>query len=104
MEHIDCTDPAHNLNCQRRFTCAAARCPDAYAILKDADCHIDRFGRYQPETTWYRRDWGDVSKISWHEVFGLKEVWLYSLYIIIIAVFIFMAMMLVKVLIIFRYY
>ncbi len=104
MEQQIHIDPVHNLNCQRRFTCGAAQCPDIYAILKDPGCHVDRFKRYQPESIWYRRDWENVRKITWIEVFGFKEGWLYILYVIIITVFIFMALMLVKVLLIFRYY
>ncbi len=104
MEQQFFIDPVHNLHCQRRFTCGAVKCPDAYAALNDPGCHVDRFKRYQPESSWYTRDWEDVNKITWKEVFGLKEAWLYMLYIIIIAVFIFMAIMLVKVLLIFRYY
>ncbi len=99
------TEPAHNLECQKRFTCGAVKCPDSYDILIDHKCHVDRFSRYQPSgEVWYRRDWDDVKKITWWEVFGLEEAWLYTLYIIIIAVFIFMALLLAKVLIIYRYY
>ncbi|MFH1323266.1 MAG: hypothetical protein ABIH80_05505 [Methanobacteriota archaeon] len=105
MEKNIYSDPANNLNCQMRFTCGSVKCPDSYDILKDHQCYVDRFKRYQPSSdVWYRREWDDVKKITWWEVFGLKEVWLYILYIIIIVIFIFMLLLLAKVLIIYRYY
>ncbi len=105
MEKIVYAVPANNLNCQMRFTCGAVKCPDSYDILKDRKCHVDRFKRYQPSSeVWYRKEWDDVKKITWWEVFGLKESWLYILYIIIIVIFIFMVILLAKVLIIYRYY
>ncbi|MBU3966983.1 MAG: hypothetical protein KKG76_06390 [Euryarchaeota archaeon] len=105
MEQYVYKDPAHNLDCQRRFTCKAVKCPDSYDILRDQDCHVDKFSRYQPPgDIWYKKDWEDVNRITWREVFGLKEAWLYAIYIIIIAVFVFMALLFVKVLFIYRYY
>ncbi len=105
MEQFVFTDPAHNMECQKRFTCKAVKCPDSYDILRDYECHVDKFNRYQPSSDlWYRRDWEEVNRITWWEVFGLRETWLYSLYIIIIAVFVFMVLLFVKVLFIFRYF
>lgn len=105
MEHYVYADPAHNLDCQRRFTCKAVKCPDSYEAFRDRECHVDRFSRYQPPSDiWYRKNWEEVNRITWRDVFGLKEVWLYALYIIIITVFIFMVLLLGKVLIIYRYY
>ncbi|VVB87962.1 Uncharacterised protein [uncultured archaeon] len=105
MESNVYSDPAHNLGCQKRFTCGAVKCPDSYESLRDHDCYVDRFSRYQPSNeVWYRKDWDDVRKITWWEVFGLKEKWLYIIYIIIISVFISMLMVLAKVLLIYRYY
>ena len=105
MEQNIYYDPSNNLNCQMRFTCSSIKCPDSYDILKDHKCHEDRFKRYQPSSdVWYRREWDDVKKITWWEVFGLKERWLFIIYIIIIAVLILMVALLAKVLIIYRYY
>ena len=105
MELYVFRDPANNLDCQRRFTCKAVKCPDSYDMLREHECHVDKFSRYQPANdVWYRRDWEEVNRITWWEVFGLRETWLYSLYIVIIAVFVFMALLFVKVLFIFRYF
>ena len=105
MEPNDFVNPAHNLNCQMRFNCKAEKCPDSYDQLIDHNCFVDRFKRYQPSSDiWYRRDWEDVNKITWWEMFGLKERWLFIIYIIIIAVLILMVALLAKVLIIYRYY
>jgi hypothetical protein len=105
MEQNVYSNPAHNLECQKRFTCGAVQCPDSYDIFRDKKCYVDRFKRYQPGSdVWYRREWDDVKKITWWEVFGLKEAWLYILYIIITASFIFMLLLLAKVLLIYRCY
>lgn len=105
MEQTVYSEPSHNLACQKRFTCGALKCPDSYELLRDRDCYIDRFSRYQPSGgAWYRKDWEDVRKITWWEVFALKEKWLYIIYIIIIIVLVFMLMLLAKVLLIYRYY
>ena len=105
METNICSDPDNNFNCQMRFTCSAVQCPDPYELLKDHTCYVDRFKRYQPSSdVWYRKEWDDVKKITWWEVFGLKERWLFIIYIIIIAVLILMVALLAKVLIIYRYY
>jgi hypothetical protein len=105
MEQNLYSNPAHNLECQMRFTCSAVKCPDSYDILRNRKCYVERFKHYQPESdVWYRMEWDDVNKISWWQVFALKETWLYVLYIIIIAIFIFMLLLLAKVLIIYRYY
>jgi len=93
-------DPDHNLDCRYRFTCGAARCPEVMAASEPPPCYIDKFRRYQPEdsTAWYRRDWEDINKITWKQVFSLQEAWIYALITIIIAVFIFMVMVLIKLL------
>ena len=105
MEQNIYYDPSNNLNCQMRFTCSSIKCPDSYEKLIDNKCYVDRFKRYQPSSdVWYRREWDDVKKITWWEVFGLKERWLFIIYIIIIAVLILMVALLAKVLIIYRYY
>lgn len=105
MENNIFSSPANNLNCQMRFTCSAVKCPDSYEISRDHKCYVDRFKRYQPSSdVWYRRDWEDVKKITWWEMFGLKERWLFILYIIIIAVLILMVALFVKVMLIFRYF
>lgn len=64
-------------------------------------CHIDKFKRYQPESEfWYRRNWEEVNRITWREVFCLHESWIYLLYIVIISVFIFMSAILIKLLLV----
>jgi hypothetical protein len=66
---------------------------------------VDRFKRYQPSSdVWYRKEWTDVKKITWWEMFGLKERWLFILYLIIIAILILMIALLAKVMIIYQYY
>lgn len=91
--------PANNLGCRYRFTCGAVRCQKV-TIASKPPCYIDKFSRYQPdnEAPWYRRDWEDVNRITWREVFSLKESWIYSLLIIIITAFIFMVIILIYVL------
>lgn len=91
-------DPAHNLNCRYRFTCAAAECPST-AVTSRPSCYIDRFKRYQPENdiVWYQRNWEDINRITWKEVFSLEESWIYTLLLITIIVLIFMLMLFIKV-------
>ncbi len=97
MEQSIYSDPAHNLGCSYRFTCAAARCPEAGVQSDMPACHIEKFIRYQPDNDeWYRRNWEEVNRITWVEVFSLKEAWVYILYIVIISVFMYMAMLLIK--------
>ena len=92
------SNPAHNLNCNYRFTCAAAQCPEYANALNQPSCHVDKFRRYQPGNDRYHRNWEQVNRIAWREVFGFQETWMYILYIIIISVFMFMVMLLIKVL------
>ncbi len=93
------SNPANNLGCSYRFTCGAVKCPEVAAASGKPSCHIEKFRRYQPsDETWYRKDWEDVNRITWREVFCLQESWIYVLYIIIIIVFIFMAMVLMRLL------
>ena len=99
MHQNSYSDPANNLGCSHRFTCGAVKCPEAAITSGRPPCHIEKFSRYQPSVeTWYRRDWEDVNRITWREVFCLQESWIYMSYIIIITVFIFMAMILMKLL------
>jgi hypothetical protein len=91
------SDPAHNLGCSYHFTCAATQCPEVLESFETPLCHIEKFPRYQPENTpWHRKNWEDVKNITWIEVLSLNEAWLYVLYIIIIVVFSFMVMVLIK--------
>ncbi|NJD77157.1 MAG: hypothetical protein FIB08_08710 [Candidatus Methanoperedens sp.] len=100
------SEPTHNLNCSSRFTCGAAECPEVIPETKPPSCHIDKFKRYQPDTEiWYRKDWDEVNRITWREVFSLQASWIYVLLAIIILVFVFMSMILIKLLLdINRYY
>jgi len=93
------SDPEHNLNCSRRFTCGAAECPEMVAA-KNPPCHVEKFRRYQPENEpiWYYRSWEEVNRITWREVFSLQESWIFTLLTIVIVVFLFMAMVLIYVL------
>lgn len=86
--------PEHNLDCRYRFTCGTNECPEFIASAKPP-CYVDKFERYQP--VWYQRDWEDLNRITWREVFSLEESWIYILYIIIILAFIFMVMIFIKV-------
>ncbi|MCE8422384.1 MAG: hypothetical protein J5U17_04620 [Candidatus Methanoperedens sp.] len=100
MEQQDYSDPAHNLRCDYRFTCGTLKCPDVKVFSEMPICHVDKFKRYQPETDsrWYDRNWKEVNRITWREVFCLRESWIYTLLLIIILVFAFMVMVLVKLL------
>ncbi|MDP2767402.1 MAG: hypothetical protein Q8O41_08140 [Candidatus Methanoperedens sp.] len=98
MEQNIYSDLAHNLGCKYRFTCGAAACPKVEVTSKPP-CYIDKFSRYQPESiVCYQRDWEDINRITWREVFSLKESWIYTLITIIVVVFIFMVMVLIKLL------
>lgn len=88
-------DPEHNLDCRYRFTCGALECPEFVTATVKPTCYVDKFRRYQP--VWHHRSWEEINKITWKDVFSLKESWIYALYIIIISVFIFMVMLFVKV-------
>ncbi len=106
MEQNIYSDPAHNLGCRYRFTCGAVECPGV-EVTSRPPCYADKFNRYQPEsqTLWYYRSWEEVNRITWKEVFSLKEAWIYILLLIIIAVFIFMLMLFIKVILnVNRYY
>lgn len=99
MEQNIYSDPAHNIRCSYRFTCGAPACPGTAALPGKPSCHVDKFKRYQPESEfWYRRSWEEVSRITWREVFCLQESWIYTLLIVIISVFMFMSMILIKLL------
>ena len=99
MEQNIYSDPAHNLDCSFRFTCGAARCPKEFFSSTRPSCYVDKFRRYQPENdVWYKRDWEDVNRITWREVFCLQESWIYTLLVVIIVVFIFMVTVLIKLL------
>ncbi|HEY9206612.1 MAG TPA: hypothetical protein VIO58_11905 [Candidatus Methanoperedens sp.] len=106
MERHIYSEPAHNINCDFRFTCGAVRCPEIVPALKPPPCHIERFDRYQPPAEiWHRKDWEEVNRITWREVLSLQASWIYALLLIIIAVFIFMSMTLIKLLLnVNRYY
>jgi hypothetical protein len=99
MEQNIYLEPAHNMGCRYRFTCGAVKCLGVEVASKPP-CYIDKFSRYQPvnEAPWYQRDWEEVNRISWREVFSLQESWIYVLLIIIVSVFIFMVMILIYVL------
>ena len=98
MEQNIYSDPAHNLGCRYRFTCGAATCQKV-EVTSRPPCYVDKFKRYQPESiVWYQRDWEDINRITWREVFSLKESWIYTLITIIVVVFIFMVMVLIKLL------
>ncbi len=106
MEQNIYSDPAHNLVCKYRFTCGAVKCSKV-EVASRPKCYVDKFKRYQPdpETLWYNRNWEDVNRITWGEVFSLQESWIYTLLLIIIVVFIFMLMLLIKVILkVNRYY
>jgi len=100
MEGHIYSDPAHNLGCDFRFTCGAARCPETIPSSRPPSCHVDKFRRYQPDNNqvWYRRDWQEVNRITWRDVFSLQESWIYALLLIIITAFVFMSMILIKLL------
>ncbi len=88
MEQNIYSDPAHNLDCRLRFTCGASWCLNEFHTSKKPPCYIDKFKRYQPESDiWYRRNWEEVNRITWKEVFCFQESWIYTLLIIIMAVF-----------------
>ncbi|MBE0521660.1 MAG: hypothetical protein IBX39_05260 [Candidatus Methanoperedenaceae archaeon] len=95
------TDSAHRLNCSYRFNCGTNQCPESVDVSKKPPCHTEKFKRYQPEgkIVLYRRDWEEINQITWRDVFTLQESWIYTLIIIIVAAFLFMAMILVKLLI-----
>lgn len=99
MEQNSYSDPAHNLGCRYRFTCGAVKCPDVEVTSKPS-CYVDKFNRYQPETQtlWHKKNWEEVNRITWREVFSLQESWIYALLLIIIVVFIFLVMILIYVL------
>ncbi len=88
------SDPAHNMDCRYRFTCGAAVCKKESSSSKPPSCYIDKFKRYQP--AWHQRDWEEINRITWREVFSLKEAWIYTLITIVIVVFIFLVMILIK--------
>ena len=104
MEDQIYSDPLHNLNCRLRFTCGAMHCSGGFlnGEFSNPDhpsCYIEKFKRYQPENElWYNKSWEEVNRITWREVLGLQESWIYALLLIIIVVFIFMVMMLIKLL------
>ncbi|MCX9009890.1 MAG: hypothetical protein OIN66_02100 [Candidatus Methanoperedens sp.] len=99
MEPNIYSDPANNIRCSYRFTCGAKACPGISASPGMPSCHVDKFRRYQPESEfWCRRSWEEVNRITWREVFCLQESWIYTLLVIIITVFMFMAMILIKLL------
>lgn len=100
MNENSYSDPPHNINCDYRFTCGALKCPEVKAVSTLPPCHVDKFKRYQPEADprWYDRNWEEVNRITWREVFSLQENWIYVLLIIIIVVFIFMVMVLIRLL------
>jgi hypothetical protein len=98
MEENIYSDPAHNLNCSLRFTCGAMQCSKEFFSPERPSCYIEKFKRYQPENVWYNKSWEEVNRITWREVLGLQESWIYALLLIIIVVFIFMVMLLIKLL------
>jgi hypothetical protein len=96
MEQNTYSDTVHNLRCSHRFTCAARRCPQDGQY---PSCYIDKFKRYQPgnEILWYERDWEEINRITWNEVLSLKELWIYTLILITVIVFIFMLILFIKI-------
>lgn len=94
------SDPSNNILCSYRFTCGAKVCPEIIQSRTLPTCHTDKFNRYQPEVeeiNWYQRDWEDVHRITWREVFSLQESWIYGLLLIIIVVFIFLVAIFIRV-------
>ena len=92
------TDVAHNPYCRYRFSCGTKQCPEYIDLSKKPPCFTEKFQRYQPEgkKVLHRRDWEDINQITWREVFTLDESWIYILIIIIVATFLLMSMILIK--------
>jgi hypothetical protein len=99
MEQNSYSNPSQNLNCNYRFTCAAAECAKTRDFTEMPACHVERFKQYQP--VWHQRDWEDIKKITWVEVFSFKEIWVYLLYIVIIGAFLDMVLVFMKFLLFF---
>ncbi len=91
-------DPPYNLNCRYRFNCGSEQCPEIVDFLKKPKCYTEKFKRYQPEgkKVLHRRDWEDINQITWMDVFTLHESWIYALIVIIVAAFLLMSMILIK--------
>jgi len=80
-------------------------CPEIIQSRTLPECHTDQFNIYQPageEINWYHRDWEDVHRITWREVFSLQESWIYVLLLIIIVMFIFLVALFIRVLLYLR--
>ena len=92
------TAPARNMNCSYRFNCGTKECPESVVLSKKPPCFTEKFQRYQPEgkKVLHRRDWEDINQITWREVFTLNESWIYILIIIVVAAFLLMSMILIK--------
>lgn len=100
VNRVDFSDTAHNLSCTYRFACGNIQCPDLIDKMKPPACYIEKFSRYQPEPdkVWHQKSWEEVKRVTWRDVFSLRETWIYILLIVISVVFIFMVMIAIKVL------
>lgn len=86
----------HRLDCEYRFSCRAEECPDnvEYGGSRPG-CFVSPRGREVLE-----RDWEDINSITWRQVFTLEEAWVYALLTIVIAVFLFYVIVLVRLLLV----
>ncbi|HIH45373.1 MAG TPA: hypothetical protein HA257_09995 [Candidatus Methanoperedenaceae archaeon] len=89
--------PENNIYCQHRFTCAANQCDVRYrASLSRPPCHMPGEAY---AARWHERDWDELDRITWNDMFSLRESWLYALYLLVIAVFMFFAFLIASVII-----